>query len=551
MKNKKALFIIHFTFYILLILTISNCSDTTEVSKGSLSGTVNLEDETDHSGITVALYDLATLDPDIVSINQEYPHIGVIINQHTEFDHRLQEPVKYTETDAEGYFKIKKIPTGKYNVVAIKDSFGFKYIYEFEIEEGENTLTELTPRSPLFNSIEGKVKNNNREIPILSVRRSLGVGGKGELKGIKDNRLSEELSQRHSTKSLYRTDADIVLYPETHISGNISGSVTVETNHHLVIDDDTVFVPNTSTLIIQPGAVIRINPGIDLTIYGTLTAQGEENNMFWVTSNDGFNSFPAKLDSVNFFNSIVINCLSIDNDKIIWGKIEWFTLGVYNEYENLSFEYNIIKYGVNGICNIADNLLYKNVNCYNISNRTNTIYNLSEIRENIFVNNYENLLLFQCQTYVHNNYFANNYIGCQPFYGENTIMNNCFINNELDIAPCASNPVIKFNDFYTSEFNIELNRYFNGIGFDYCNSNIQINNNNFYNEKIIISIFGLHSLYGVGNGLAVNSDIYLYNNFWLYNDYEEHIIDVIDDPDFNFKVYYYPSTTVNSNAGIQ
>ena len=149
---KKTLCIIHFTFYILLILTINNCSSTTEVPKGNLTGVVNLEGMEDHSGIIIAIYELAELDETIVGINSQYPHIGVIINQHTEFDHRLQEPVKYTETDAEGYFEIKKIPTGTYNIVALKDSFGFKYIYEFEIEEGDN---ELTPQPPLFKPIEG------------------------------------------------------------------------------------------------------------------------------------------------------------------------------------------------------------------------------------------------------------------------------------------------------------------------------------------------------------------------------------------------------------
>ena len=78
--KKHTFYILHFTFYILLILTISNCSDTTKVSKGSLSGIIKLEGETDHSGIIVALYDLAILDPDIVSINQQYPHIKININ---------------------------------------------------------------------------------------------------------------------------------------------------------------------------------------------------------------------------------------------------------------------------------------------------------------------------------------------------------------------------------------------------------------------------------------------------------------------------------------
>ncbi|MCK4696254.1 MAG: hypothetical protein KAT74_10850, partial [Candidatus Cloacimonetes bacterium] len=107
------LFLIPCTLYLVscTLFLLTSCSSPTSTPKGNLSGTVHLEGETEHSNITVAIYDLAELDPDIVSINQEYPHIGVIISQHTEFDHRLQTPVKYTETDAAGNFEIKKIPT--------------------------------------------------------------------------------------------------------------------------------------------------------------------------------------------------------------------------------------------------------------------------------------------------------------------------------------------------------------------------------------------------------------------------------------------------------
>ena len=58
-----------FSFFFLLII-----SCTTQPETGSLSGTILLDGETDHSAIIVALYELTTLDPDIVAINQEYPH---------------------------------------------------------------------------------------------------------------------------------------------------------------------------------------------------------------------------------------------------------------------------------------------------------------------------------------------------------------------------------------------------------------------------------------------------------------------------------------------
>ena len=69
-NNSK--FKIHNFLTLIILLLIVACS--TEPQTGSLSGTINLEGQQDHSGITVAVYNLAELDQDIVEINEEYPH---------------------------------------------------------------------------------------------------------------------------------------------------------------------------------------------------------------------------------------------------------------------------------------------------------------------------------------------------------------------------------------------------------------------------------------------------------------------------------------------
>ncbi len=93
--NNKFLFntILVFSLFSLVFL-INYC--TTKPQTGSLSGTIHLSGQEDHANIAVALYELSELDPDIVAINEEYDFIGVIINQHTEFDHRFANLVKYT-----------------------------------------------------------------------------------------------------------------------------------------------------------------------------------------------------------------------------------------------------------------------------------------------------------------------------------------------------------------------------------------------------------------------------------------------------------------------
>ena len=73
---KKALSIIHYPLFILIIITLLSC--TTSPQSGSLSGTIQLQGESDHSGIIIGVYELAELDPDIVEANQKWPHIGVI-----------------------------------------------------------------------------------------------------------------------------------------------------------------------------------------------------------------------------------------------------------------------------------------------------------------------------------------------------------------------------------------------------------------------------------------------------------------------------------------
>ena len=304
----------------ILFFLLLSCSSPTETPKGSLSGTVNLEGLSDHSNITVAIYDLAVLDPEIVSINQQYPHIGVIINQHTEFDHRLQEPVKYTETDAEGYFEIKKIPTGMYNIVAIKDSFGFKYIYEINIQEGENELSN-SQFSILNSQLNSKFKIQNSKLVVRS--------------------------------------SDITLFPETSYTNQVP-TTTFLTDHHYIIDNPygEVILYNNS-LTIQPRAVVRITPNTDFKILGTLTAQGEENNMFWVTTNAGFSEslISNDPDSLAFYNSFELTSYaSISNDLIEWGKWDFGNENlIINSYNNDLIVTNLI------ITNGNDNLTVSNV----------------------------------------------------------------------------------------------------------------------------------------------------------------------------------------------
>jgi hypothetical protein len=93
-------------YFLLTILSLSfACSKSpTPPDTFPLSGTVHLEGQEDHSGVTVALYNLVELDTAVVRLQKEFPLLGIPISQQTEFDHRLAEAVYTTKTKADGSF---------------------------------------------------------------------------------------------------------------------------------------------------------------------------------------------------------------------------------------------------------------------------------------------------------------------------------------------------------------------------------------------------------------------------------------------------------------
>src|SRR4030066_92417 len=110
-------------YFLLTILSLSlACSKhPTAPDTFSLSGTVHLEGQEDHSGVTVALYNLVEPDTAVVRLQKEFPYVGIPISQQTEFDHRLAEPVYQTKTKADGFFKLSKVDESTYNLVAFRD----------------------------------------------------------------------------------------------------------------------------------------------------------------------------------------------------------------------------------------------------------------------------------------------------------------------------------------------------------------------------------------------------------------------------------------------
>jgi len=136
-------------FFFIFLFAVSCHKSPTSPDTGTLTGTVLLEGETDHSGIIVALYKLAELDTTILRYNREYPparrlfggNVDFPISQATEFacpvreklshrDHRLSKIVAEARTKQDGSFKKKGVQKGNYNPICNNEGLELEYVHE-------------------------------------------------------------------------------------------------------------------------------------------------------------------------------------------------------------------------------------------------------------------------------------------------------------------------------------------------------------------------------------------------------------------------------------
>lgn len=116
---------------LILVLSCSKDGNGPDNNTVTVSGKVTLEGVSDYSGVTVSLYNLVALNPEIAAINQQYPTIGVKISQETEFDHREQMAAYSVTTNANGDWRIENVPSGIYHIVVQKNEFGWQYLLDY------------------------------------------------------------------------------------------------------------------------------------------------------------------------------------------------------------------------------------------------------------------------------------------------------------------------------------------------------------------------------------------------------------------------------------
>lgn len=441
-----------------LLLLLSCDSSTSSSEKGDLTGSIFLENMDDHSGITIELYNLADLDPEIVKINNEYPNIGVIVNQQTDFDHRVESPISSTSTDNNGEFKVSNIPVGTYNLVARKDGWGWRNIYEVQITESSNSV------------------NSKKE--------------------------------------------NIYLYPEQVISGTIIESIIIEPFHHLIVEEDVLFLPN-SYFELKPNAVCRINGGKKIEIMGGCKLQGLKDNYFVVTSNS-----VSKNKNIEYYSTFVIEeGATISNNIIVYGDFKYGNIPMYSKINEIVFSNSVISNCYSGIyLSFINNGTAVNNLARNVEGESNAgIYfeqvTQGDIMNNITINCTNGIMVKDyCDPQISNNINLNNFYGIQLFASNSIVTHNTIDNCTYGMRLCGiSQPQVSLNQILNSEYG-----FFLGYSGYYTAVQPAIHNNNISSSRYFYYV-----------RLTSQKDIEAQNNYYFTQDYELINTMIYDKEDYH------------------
>ncbi|MCC7431801.1 hypothetical protein IT568_13245 [bacterium] len=136
------------------IIVVLGCGNSDDGSV-TISGKITLSGQQSNSGVKIAFYKLANLNETVVKINEQYPGIGVLATQKTDFDHRTIEAVKVSEivTNADGSYSLKA-KKGIYNFVVEKSGFGRTYQLDFDASKDQKLNFTLIPQDTLTGNIE-------------------------------------------------------------------------------------------------------------------------------------------------------------------------------------------------------------------------------------------------------------------------------------------------------------------------------------------------------------------------------------------------------------
>lgn len=379
----------YFIFSLLILVSIFSFACTKNLTNTEtfiISGVVTLEGETDYSDITVALYAPAELDTAIVNMHKRFPTVGFELTQAAVFDHREAAPVYTTKTDKEGKYTLANLPGGEYNLVASKEGFGWRYLY--------NINSETQP-------------------------------------------------------------ADIKLLPEIEVQGTLDLYTIWGAYQHVIVKGD-IIVPEGAILMVDKGAVVRVDGYYGIEVRGEMRTNGDADYNIWFTRDiiDNNNYSWKGIQLYCYSIQCILNFVKIENAKFA------FKCNQANVIFNHCFIYNN-EYGIQAYneaeCQVVSNIIQDNEICIDIESDSkgeiicNIILNKAKSKSSTGIQStssqvsikmnclsllyYGIFVEFENETLITQNYIRNCEFGVYYYYGgkeeTNEFLYNTIVNSGI------------------------------------------------------------------------------------------------------------------------
>lgn len=194
-----------------LLFCVSSCKQSTKPKTGIITGVIKLDEQTDHSGITVAIYPGSIVPEELSTINATYPQLAFPIQDRHIFDHREYTPLQIVQTDPDGRFETARLPFGKYIICYCKEGWGYNYAYDVNLNASQSDPT---------------------------------------------------------------TNLSLTLYPVVYVPSGIDSDYVFKNDHCYVFSQSTI-ATESANLILTGSAKLLLDPGVVLSSYGTISTDDD------------------------------------------------------------------------------------------------------------------------------------------------------------------------------------------------------------------------------------------------------------------------------------
>lgn len=255
-------------------LALYSCKNITEVKLVEVTGQLTVDPNSEADSIEASFYKINDFEEEFSDIIQSSSELGLSNTRRLLFDHRNHTKAASALTDATGKFQVS-LDRGTYHIALTKRGYGIKYLYDVVIQGESLSLNQLF------------------DMPALTLLPEVIIGGVVE-----------------------------------------TGTFVYDESRNLVVSGNTTFDAGTS-IVFNPGAVVRLSPNSTLAFLGSVTIQGDLLKPVRIISDTGIvdtGSKPAidMFDKIHFLPGSVVSITGLVMKDALTGLVSHTSLNISN-----------------------------------------------------------------------------------------------------------------------------------------------------------------------------------------------------------------------------